>query len=128
MKIEHVAFNVPAPAAMADWWVEHLDMRIVAQGGPPVTGRFLADATGRTLVEIYANPAAPTPDYTGLDPLVLHLAFVSADIAADRARLGQAGATPLGEIQTTPAGDRVCMLRDPWGFPLQLVQRAQAMP
>src|SRR5262249_45002677 len=43
MDIEHMALNVPDPVAMADWYTEHLGMRVVRSvPGPPHT-RFLAD-------------------------------------------------------------------------------------
>ena len=29
MNIEHVAFNVPDPAAAAEWYARHLGMRVV---------------------------------------------------------------------------------------------------
>ena len=54
---------------MADWYVAHLGMRVVRQvDGPPHT-RFLADAAGATVVELYENPAARIPDYLGMDTL-----------------------------------------------------------
>ena len=34
----------------------------------------------------------------------------------------------MGEAETSPAGDDLAMLRDPWGFALQLVKRAKPMP
>ena len=54
-------------------------------------------------------------------------AFVAEDIEGERTRLLAAWATAAGEIEETPAGDRVAMLRDPWGFPIQLCKRAEAM-
>jgi hypothetical protein len=38
-----------------------------------------------------------------------------------------AGATAEGEVTTTDAGDHLAMLRDPWGFPVQLVYRRDPM-
>ena len=67
------------------------------------------------------------PDYGTTDPLVLHVALVSSDIEADSNRLVAAGATACGDVQVTPAGDRLAMLRDPWGIALQLVQRATSL-
>ena len=46
MKIEHVAFNVSAPAEMADWYVTHLGMRIVRKTATPPYIHFLADDGG----------------------------------------------------------------------------------
>ena len=44
MKIEHVAFQVADPAAMADWYVKHLGFRVRRSSDEPVVGRFIADA------------------------------------------------------------------------------------
>jgi glyoxylase I family protein len=45
----------------------------------------------------------------------------------ERERLIQAGATPDGEINNTPSGDKLCFLRDPWNVTVQLVQRKTPM-
>jgi glyoxylase I family protein len=103
-------------------------MQVVRTAGPPGNARFLADATGRTLLEIYHNPAAPLPDYPSTHPLVLHLAFAVDDVAAERERLLAAGATAVDEIAATTAGDTMTMLRDPWGLPLQILRRHEPMP
>ena len=34
---------------------------------------------------------------------------------------------PAGDISVTPAGDQLAMLRDPWGFAIQLAKRNQPM-
>jgi len=124
---EHVAVNVMDPVAVSDWYVEQLGMSIVRQGEGPVHMRFLADAGGRVVLELYCNPPERVPDYAAQDPQVLHLAFAVSDIAAERERLLAAGATACGPISTTAAGDRLAMLRDPWGLALQLTQRAQRL-
>lgn len=126
MNIEHVAFNVTDPAGMAAWYVENLGMRIVRRIDVPPSTHFLADERG-AMIEIYRQPHLRVPDYRDADALQLHVAFLSRDSSADRARLMAAGAVPLGEIQRTDAGDTLAMLRDPWGFALQLVQRAVPM-
>jgi len=112
---------------MAAWYVEHLGFTVQRKvDGSPFT-RFLADDGGTVMIEIYRHPQLRVPDYRDADPLQLHLALVSSDIAADRRRLLAAGATPIGEIAETDAGDKLCLLHDPWGFTLQLVQRASPM-
>jgi glyoxylase I family protein len=127
MNIEHVGLNHPDPAAAAEWYVKNLSMTIARRGGPPAHGRFLADARGEMMVELYHNAKAPVPDYHALNPLVLHLAFHVDDVPATRQQLLQAGATAEGEAFTNDAGDQLAMLRDPWGFPVQLVTRAEPM-
>ncbi|MDR2862956.1 MAG: VOC family protein [Puniceicoccales bacterium] len=127
MVIEHVAFQHPDPAAAAEWYSKHLGLRIARASTGPAQARFLADSAGRTVLEIYNNAAAPVPDYPAQSPLVLHVAFLSADLAADTARLVAAGAKAVEAPAATPSGDTLAMLRDPWGIPLQLVSRAKPL-
>src|SRR2546423_2734749 len=87
VKIEHFALQVPDPIALAEWYVEHLGCAIARAGGPPAHGRFLLDDQRAVMLEVYRNPKVTVPDYTKIDPLLLHLAFLSADPAADRDRL-----------------------------------------
>jgi glyoxylase I family protein len=123
MDIEHLAINVADPVALADWYVRHLDMRIVRQVDTGPRTRFLVDRAGRTVLEVYRQQA-PVPDYFAMDPMVLHIAFKVADIAAARQRLLDAGATVATDIHTTDSGDEMAFLRDPWGVTIQLVCRA----
>jgi len=125
MTLEHFALQVPEPVAMADWYVKHLGCTVVRSGGAPAHGRFLS--MGGVLFEIYRNPVVAVPDYAAVDVLQLHLAFSSADLAADRDRLVKAGARVIDDVNTTPAGDQIMMLRDPWNVPLQFVKRAVPM-
>ena len=127
MPIEHVAFNVPDPVVMAKWYEANLAMRTVRSFGPPTHTRFLADASGQTIIEIYNNPKAPVPDYRRSDSLVLHLAFAVDDVRATCASLLEAGATVEGEVTFSDSGDEFAMLRDPWGIAIQLVKRAAPM-
>ncbi len=78
------------------------------------------------MLEVYRQ-AAPVPDYATQDPMVLHVAFVTAEIRAARDRLLAAGATIARDIQTTPDGDEMAFLRDPWGIVIQLVRRARPL-
>jgi glyoxylase I family protein len=126
MRIEHVALNVADPVAMADWWCQHLGMRIVRSAGEPTHTRFLADSAGRTVLELYRQKA-PVPDYFAQDPFVLHIAFLTDDLDRDRERLLAAGCRSAGEPSKTPAGDRLGFLHDPWGVAIQLVSRAEPL-
>jgi glyoxylase I family protein len=127
MNIEHVALQVPDPVKLADWYVAHLGMRVVRSSGAPAHMRFLADAAGKTVLEVYNNPKASVTDYRKLDPLHLHIAFAADDVAASRRRLLAAGCTAEGDVSLTDTGDTIAMLRDPWGLPVQLVKRKQAL-
>ena len=87
MDIEHVAFNVADPQAMARWYVEHLHMNILRQLSEAPFTHFLADRSGKAVLEIYGHTKAAVPDYAAFDPLVVHIAFKVDDVAASRTRL-----------------------------------------
>jgi glyoxylase I family protein len=126
LRIEHVAFNVAEPVAMAAWYVAHLGMRVVRRLSAAPHTHFLADASGSMLIELYSNPAAPVPSYADIPALQLHVAFVTVDPDAAVAELLAAGATPVDD-QTLGDGSRLVMLRDPWGLALQVCRRALPM-
>ncbi|MDA1051583.1 MAG: VOC family protein [Planctomycetota bacterium] len=127
MKIEHIAYNVEDPLAMGRWYVEHLGLKVKRRTVDAPYAHFLADDSGTVMIEIYGNKSAPLPDYRSMNPAELHLAFVSKDVESDVRRLTVAGATQVGEIDTASNGDQLAMLRDPWGFAIQLVKRATPM-
>ena len=112
---------------MAKWYCENLDMRIVRKGEPPVNIRFISDAGGNMMLEIYHNPPDAVPDYSSMDPLLLHIAFMVDDVKAITRKLIAAGATIAVDVNTTPAGDELVILRDPWGVPIQFLKRAEPM-
>lgn len=127
MRIEHFALQVPEPVAAAAWYVRHLGFQVRRSGGAPAFTHFLADASGSVLFEIYNNPTVTAPDYRAMNPLLVHLAFESDALEADRDRLVAAGATVVDDVATIATGDRILMMRDPWGLAIQLVTRKQRM-
>ena len=127
MKFEHFALNVPDARATAQWYVTHLGLRVARVRADAPFTTFLADDTGRVIFEVYSNTAAPYPDYGASHPLCFHVAFVADDPAAVRTRLLAAGATAAYE-ESLPDGSFLVMVRDPWGIPLQLVQRVTPFP
>lgn len=126
MELEHIAINVEDAVAAAQWYVENLGMRIVRSSDEAPHMHFLADEKG-SMIEIYSNTSVDLPDYANMASANLHLAFFVEDMEATRDRLLAAGATDAGEINTTPAGDQLLFLRDPWNVPLQLVTRQEPM-
>ena len=127
MQIEHFGYQVAEPVETARWYVEQLGFSIRRQLGPPTHTHFLADSSGQVMIEIYRNSKVSVPDYRAMDPLLLHLAILSEDPEADRDRLLAAGATIETDLTTTDAGDRLVMLRDPWGLALQLACRKNGL-
>ncbi|MBW3544013.1 MAG: VOC family protein [Bacteroidetes bacterium] len=126
MKFEHFALNVEDPRAMTAWYVEHLGLKVVRQMEKSPYTTFLADDSGTMMLEIYKNPAAEVPDYPNMHPLLVHLAFVSAQPAQEVVRLQAAGASLLSDQQLED-GSHLVMMRDPWGLAIQFCKRGQPM-
>jgi glyoxylase I family protein len=124
MKFEHFALNVADARTHGDWYVTHLGFKLVLSLDEPPFRRFLADETGRVVLELYTDPRAGIPDYAATHPLCFHFAVVSADADADRRRLEAAGATHVSPDEPQADSTRLIMMRDPWGVSLQLCQRA----
>lgn len=125
MKLEHVGYNVPDPAAMADWWVANLGFEVVFRGDDEAECRFIRDDSGMMCLELYRNKSLPMPDYRAADPGLMHVALWSEDTVTDAKRLVEAGATMVSEAHTP--GLDIAILRDPWGFPVQFAHRTKPM-
>ena len=92
MKIEHTAYQVEDPAAVARWYVEHLGLSVKRAQYERPFGQFLADDGDTVMLEFYNNPKVAVPDYRRIDPLILHIAFWTDDVEAHAgARLLAAG-------------------------------------
>jgi glyoxylase I family protein len=126
MKLEHFALNVIDPPAIAAWYQAHLGLTVVRKLDAAPHTHFLADDSGSIMLEFYNNPPDQVPAYAQMNPLLLHVAFVSANPEADKAALVAAGATLVDDQQTSD-GSRIVMPRDPWGLALQLCRRAKPM-
>ncbi|MEX0609208.1 MAG: VOC family protein [Balneolaceae bacterium] len=61
-----------------------------------------------------------------MNPLILHLAFVSMHPAVDKERLLNAGATLVTEDKLDD-GSPLLMMRDPWGFSIQFCKRGKVL-
>jgi glyoxylase I family protein len=127
MRFEHFAINVEDAVGLGDWLVTHLGFVITrAMSEPPFT-RFLADDSGRVVVELYSNPGAEMLDLSAMHPLVFHLALAVPDAAGARKALECAGAVMLTD-DILADGSHLVMMRAPSGLPVQLCQRAIPFP
>jgi len=122
MKMEHVALNVSDPLAMAAWYKDYLGFEIVRSMAMPPYTTFLRESGGAVMLEVYHNPPDQVPPYAEMNPLLLHVAFVSADPEADKEALLAAGATLVIEEHLAD-GSYLIMMRDPWGLAIQLCRR-----
>jgi predicted enzyme related to lactoylglutathione lyase len=127
VRIEHAGIQVRDPGAVADWYVANLDFTCRRSSDVPTPVRFVADAGGQVMLEIYHNPDIAVPDYSAMDPLLLHVAFACDDVPGTVRKLVQAGAKLVSGPETKPNGDQLAMLRDPWGLAIQLCRRGSPM-
>lgn len=125
MEIEHIGHNVQDPVRVAEWYASNLGFEVKRKMDHSPHMHFLADSSGRMMLEIYSNAKASAPDYAQLDPLVLHLAFRVQDIEREKERLLMAGASLDRDTIVTAMGDQLVMLRNPWGFAMQLCKRQE---
>ena len=126
MIFEHFALNVKDPVNMARWYVDICEMKIVRSLEKAPFTHFLADKSGRVVLEIYANNAAKFPDHLNAHPLEFHFAFMVDDTESLKTKLISAGAK-LEEDLKLDDGSNLIMLRDPFGVCLQLCKRANPM-
>ena len=127
VRLEHVALNVADPVKTAQWYVDNLGMKILREGPAPTNARFLADADGNMMLELYRNPPDAVPNYASMDPLVAarrvswSMTWKPSEQAPRRGRHGDGrGHDHSGRRQIT-------MLRDPWGLAIQFIRRANPM-
>ena len=126
MIFEHFALNVSNPVDMGNWYVENLEMKIVRSNDKAPFARFLADKTGRVVLELYTNNSVKVPEYKNAHPLEFHFAFMVEDVSLLKDKLLKAGATFEEELKPDD-GSHLVMLRDPFGVPLQLCKRGTPM-
>ncbi|MEX2512194.1 MAG: VOC family protein [Cyclobacteriaceae bacterium] len=126
MKIEHIALNVTDPLNVSKWYENHLGLRVVKKMDKSPYMTFLADDSGKIMVELYNNPKSTVLDFSKMNPLMLHIAFVTEDPGADQSRLLDAGAKLISD-DTLEDGTRLIMMRDPWGLAIQFCKRANPM-
>jgi hypothetical protein len=61
-----------------------------------------------------------------MNPLLVHIAFISEDPSREKDRLLEAGATLVSDHQMND-GSHLVMMRDPWGLAIQFCKRGVAM-
>jgi catechol-2,3-dioxygenase len=121
----HTGLNVKDKDTTAAWYEKHLNMKVVRS--VPGAMHFLADPTGRVILEIYSNDAAPVLDFQETHFLTLHLAVLTDNPKETEAKLLHAGAVTVDPYKVTSAGDELIMMRDPFGLGLQLIKRKEPM-
>jgi catechol-2,3-dioxygenase len=125
MVFEHFALNINNIEEIVKWYTGNLGLKIVSEQKESPFMTFLADSSGRVIMELYCRPDEHITNFKTRHPLTFHVAFVSENAEQDKIRLLEQGALFVEEVKKED-GSLLVMLRDPWGMPLQLCQRAQA--
>jgi glyoxylase I family protein len=125
--IEHFAVNVADSRAKAKWFGDNLGTVVVRDGKAPTYGMFISDAGKNMMFELYQQKDYPFVDFSAIDHMSFHVAFMTDNIQSTKNMLLASGAKMAEDIKTTPSGDTVLMLRDPWNMPIQFVKRANPL-
>ena len=127
IRMEHLEFNVLDTHKKAKWYEENLDMKVMREGGAPTFNMFISDPEHNMMMELNQNTDFPVLDFWKISHMATHFAFTVNDIQAVKKKLIAAGAKLVEDINKTPGGDLVIMMRDPWGLPIQFVHRIDPM-
>lgn len=124
MKIEHIGICVAAPISMGEWYRDNLGFKVIRYAGNDVDGvSFVVDSEGKTVLELGKLPEGPPLDARSLLPLQLHIAVECENPSAEAERLTSAGAELVGESPRNSYEGEKVLIRDPWGYTIQLVNR-----
>ena len=126
--VEHIGICVDAPISMGNWYRDHLGFRILHSAGDDTEGvSFIVDSVGKTVLELGKLAEGPPLDPRSLSPLQLHVAIKCEDPAAEAERLVAVGAELIGESPRNAYPGEKTLVRDPWGFVIQLLNRKQKL-
>jgi glyoxylase I family protein len=118
--MEHFALFAADPAALKDFYVEALGLKVIVDNSKaPTPGYFLADDQGVAL-EIIGRPAGEP----GADTrYVCHVAFLVDDVDRARVALEARGLTFEAGTEVNTAEMKTVFFRDPGGNRTQIVWR-----
>jgi len=124
-RIHHIHIKSPDPRKAAEWWEKAFAFKIMGDETRVFGDRFIRCTTedgfavtisgARTDEKLGPGDASP---HHGLE----HVAFESADLEADIARLGKLGAKLQEGPMQVPNGPRVAFLHGPDDVRIELVQ------
>jgi glyoxylase I family protein len=121
--VEHVAIASPSPAALAQWYVDHLAFRQIYE----YDGNYFVKASNGAILEIIpAKGDRAEPKM--YDPGLRHMAISVKEFDAAYSLLQGRGVKFLGEPYATPSGHRLVFFTDCEGNILHLIQRAHPLP
>ena len=122
---EHISLNVHDPVSMVKWYCKNLEMIVTREGTSPNFNYFIADSGKHIMLEIANNADYVPINFPAVNVNSIHLAFMVKNITAIKEKLISQGATLAKDISTNNNGDKVMTLRDPWGLPIQFLERVK---
>jgi len=122
---EHISLNVHDPVSMVKWYCKNLEMIVTREGTSPNYNYFIADSGKHIMLEIANNADYVPINLPETNINSIHLAFMVKNITAIKEKLISQGATLAKDISTNNNGDKVMTLRDPWGLPIQFLERVK---
>ena len=109
---------------MGKWYEEHLNFEIIREFGNNEGGAvFLKDTRSGTVIELFRLPEISSIKFDELNPIQLHLAIEHPNPLQLCERLVDAGAEMVGEAPKAEHQEKRYLVRDPWGFVLQILNR-----
>ena len=124
MKIEHIGFCVKEPISIGHWYAENLGLRIIRELGDNSDGVvFLRDNSSGSIIEFgRIKDVEPfVPQYS--NPIQIHIAFECDDPYKTALLLQTKGGILVGESQRAEAKNERYIVKDPWGYTIQLINR-----
>lgn len=113
MRFDLVTLFVNDPHALADWYREHLGLRLVEE-----TERFVRLEAGEgAKIAFHVGEPVGNPDH-------VQLHFEVPDVDAEAERLADEGVEIVDGPEDKPYGWRVAAVRDPAGHTVEVVQPA----
>jgi hypothetical protein len=128
MRVEHIGISVPEPIDMGNWYADNLGFQIVHQGGTNTEGvSFVKDQAGDTVLELFKLSGVDALKPKELQPIALHIAIDVKNPYDEAMKLVENGAEFIGEAPRNDYIGEKYLVRDPWGFVIQLVNRARKL-
>ncbi|MGK9369455.1 VOC family protein [Melioribacter sp. Ez-97] len=124
IKFEHIALLLPDAEKAAEWYCSNLDMKIVNKGTGSI---FVTDKAKNIMFEFLINNEVKHLNFKEINALSMHIAFHVRDAEKLKKKLVDSGASIESDLTLTNSGDKIMILRDPWGVPLQFVERKNPM-
>jgi len=121
MLFEHIALNIRYPLDVCNWYVMNLGMKIIRQQNEAPFITFLGDSAGRICLEIYFNNREQIINFWDISPFQMHIAFAVDSLDELKEKLIEKNV--ILEVEKQDEMGRLCIFRDPWGIPIQFVER-----